>query len=127
MTTIGQAELDAARRQWGDALVAISTAFDEQGLVAATEFANQALDAVYGYAMGPVLFKPTMASGEQTFRPTRDGALSYFVGHNPDYPLDGGFGLKGWRRVESKRRRASSKTTSRCGWVASPSRIEPAR
>ena len=102
MTTIAETELEAARTMWGDALVAISTAYDDGGLAAATEIANATLDAVYGYEMGPVLFKPTMASGEQTFRPTREGALSYFVGQNPEFPGDGGFGLKGWRRVESK-------------------------
>ena len=48
------------------------------------------------------MFKPTMASGEQTFRPTREGALAYFVGHDEKYPLDGGFGIKGWRKVESE-------------------------
>ena len=35
-----------------------------------------------------------MAGGEQTFRTTREGALSYFIGHNEDFPQDGGFGLK---------------------------------
>ena len=60
------------------------------------------MDAAYGYNLGPVLFKPTLASGEQTFRPTRKGALSYFVGHDDDYPLDGGFGIRGWREVSSQ-------------------------
>jgi hypothetical protein len=26
------------------------------------------LDSAYGYRQGPVLFKPTLAGGEQTFR-----------------------------------------------------------
>ena len=43
-----------------------------------------------------------MASGEQTFRPTREGALSYFVGHDSQYPLDGGFGINSWRQVVSE-------------------------
>lgn len=99
--TITEQELQEARKIWGDALVAISTAYDESGIDAATELANGALDAAYGYNLGDVLFKPTLASGEQTFRPTREGALSYFVGHNDKYPKDGGFGLKSWRKVES--------------------------
>lgn len=98
--TITQQDLANARKAWGDALVAISTAYDEQGIEAATQLANEALDEAYGYNLGPVLFKPTLASGEQTFRPTREGALSYFVAGNPAYPGDGGFALKGWRRVE---------------------------
>ena len=99
---ITEQELAEARKIWGDALVAISEAYDDDGIEAATAVANAALDAAYGYDLGPVLFKPTMASGEQTFRPTRDGALAYFVGHSDEYPLDGGFGLKGWRKVESQ-------------------------
>jgi len=101
-TAITEQELAEARKIWGDALVAISTAYDETGIEAATELANGALDAAYGYNMGPVLFKPTLASGDQTFRPTRDGALAYFVGHSDEYPNDGGFGLKSWRKVESE-------------------------
>ena len=99
---ITEQELNEARQIWGDALVAISSAYDDRGIEAATELANQALDAAYGYNLGPVLFKPTLASGEQTFRPTREGALAYFVGHNSEYPLDKGFGLKSWRTVVSE-------------------------
>ncbi len=101
-TPITEQELAQARKNWGDALVAVSKAFEEGGIDAAREVAGATLDAAYGYNLGPVLFKPTLASGEQTFRPTREGALSYFVGHSDDYPLDGGFGIKGWRSVESE-------------------------
>ena len=99
---ITEQELTEARKIWGDALVAISKAYDESGIDPARAVANEAIDAAYGYNLGPVLFKPTMASGEQTFRPTREGALSYFVGHNSQYPLDGGFGIKSWRQVVSE-------------------------
>ncbi|MDJ0941752.1 MAG: phosphoribosyl-AMP cyclohydrolase [Woeseiaceae bacterium] len=102
MMAITEQELVDARKVWGDALVAVSKAFEEGGIDAATDVANGALDAAYGYNLGPVLFKPTLASGEKTFRPTREGALAYFVGHSDDYPLDGGFGIKGWRNVESE-------------------------
>ena len=64
--------------------------------------AAEALDAAYGYNIGPVLFKPTLTHGEQTFRTTRDGALAYFVGGNPEYPNDKGFALKGWQKYEFK-------------------------
>ena len=40
----------------------------------------------YGYQFGPVLFKPTLTAAPQTFRTTRDGALAYFVGGDPNYP-----------------------------------------
>ena len=100
--TITEEELTNARQIWGDALVAISKAYDEEGIDAARAVANGALDAAYGYELGHVLFKPTLASGEQTFRTTRDGALAYFVGHSDQYPGDGGFGIKGWRTVVSE-------------------------
>ena len=32
----------------------------------------------------------------------RRGDLSYFVGHDSDYPLDQGFGIKGWRSTTSE-------------------------
>ena len=69
--------------------------------------------------MGPVLFKPTMASGEQTFRPTKRGALSYFVGQDPEFPLDSGFGLKGWRDVKSETAAsfADGQVAMWMGWV----------
>ena len=99
---ITQDELAQARTAWGDALVAISKTYEADGIEAARALANDVLDAAYGYNMGEVLFKPTLASGEKTFRPTKKGALAYFVGHDDDYPLDGGFGLKGWREVVSE-------------------------
>ena len=102
MTEITEQELTDARQTWGNALIAISKAFEEEGIDAARVVANGALDAAYGYELGRVLFKPTLASGEQTFRTTRDGALAYFVGHSDDYPGDGGFGIKGWRSVVSE-------------------------
>lgn len=99
---ITEADLEQAREAWGDGLVAIATAYDNDGIDAARAVAERVIDAAYGYDLGPVLFKPTMASGEQTFRSTKAGALSYFVGHDPTHPLDGGFGLKGWQAVRSE-------------------------
>ncbi|MEL6540014.1 MAG: phosphoribosyl-AMP cyclohydrolase [Pseudomonadota bacterium] len=99
---ITQDELAQARKAWGDALVNISKIYEAEGIDAARALASDVLDAAYGYDMGDVLFKPTLASGEKTFRPTKEGALAYFVGHDDNYPLDGGFGLKGWREVVSE-------------------------
>lgn len=94
-------ELTAARKAWGEGLIAISKAYEEGGIDAARPVAENVLDAAYGYNLCPVLFKPTMASGDQTFRPTRHGALAYFVGHDAEFPLDGGFGIRGWRSMDS--------------------------
>mmetsp|Transcript_120599 Transcript_120599/g.209960 ORF Transcript_120599/g.209960 Transcript_120599/m.209960 type:complete len:688 (-) Transcript_120599:244-2307(-) len=99
---ITESEVLAAQEGWGKALVNIATTFDNQGLPAAKQLAGEIIDAAYGYQFGPVLFKPTLTTGDQTFRTTREGALSYFVGDNAAYPADGGFALKGWRKVEVK-------------------------
>lgn len=99
---ISETELAEVRTFWGDGLIAMSKAYEKQGIDGAHGVAQDFLDAAYGYNLCAVLFKPTMASGEQTFRLTRKGALSYFVGHDPDFPLDHGFGLKGWRKVTSE-------------------------
>ena len=94
---ITNAEVEAAQKAWADALVAISTEYDFNGKAAATRLAERAIDTAYGYSMGPVLFKPSLAAAPTTFRTTREGALSYFVGGNPNYPADSGFALKHWR------------------------------
>ncbi|MFZ9394891.1 MAG: hypothetical protein ACO25F_02380 [Erythrobacter sp.] len=94
---ITQAEVESAQQAWGNALVAIATEFDTKGHAAAKALAEKVLDSAYGYAMGPVLFKPTLTVAPQTFRTTRDGALAYFVGGDKNFPNDTGFALKGWR------------------------------
>lgn len=99
-TTITEADVLAAQQAWGDALVRISDAHAKGGQDAARAAAEQALDSAYDYAQGPVLFKPTLTTDPQIFRTDREGALSYFVGGNPDYPQDTGFALKEWADVE---------------------------
>lgn len=98
---ITKEDIAAALAIWGDQKVAISRAFEAGGVDAARKAATAHLDTNYGYNLGPVLFKPTMASGEQTFRPTKAGALAYFCGHSAEYPLDAGFAIRGWRGMES--------------------------
>merc|ERR1712039_523104 len=79
---------------------AISKKYEAEGYEAAKELAGTIIDTAYGYHYGPVCFKPTLAGGSQTFRPTRKGALAYFVGGDKEYPNDSGFGIKGWRKVK---------------------------
>jgi hypothetical protein len=92
----------AAQKAWGEALVAISTTYDTKGFVAAKALAEKVIDSAYGYQFGTVLFKPTLTVAPQTFRTTRAGALAYFVGGDPAFPMDKGFALNGWRSVEIK-------------------------
>lgn len=93
-------EVLAAQRAWGEGLVSIATAQREGGPERGRAVAAQVIDGAYGYAAGPVLFKPTLTQGPQTFRVTREGALAYFAGGNPAFPSDSGFAFNNWARVE---------------------------
>ena len=90
--TIRVGEVKAAQDAWCGALVAISTAHAEGGLAKSKPLSSDIIDAAYAYQFGPVAFKPTWAYGEKTFRTTKDGALSYFIGDDPNYN-DPGFGI----------------------------------
>ncbi len=73
---------------WGDAVVAIGKAGKD-----APKVAEKAAKAAYAFDLGPIQFKPTLAS-ETPFRPDLEGSLSYFVGGNPKYAEDKGFALE---------------------------------
>ena len=99
-SNITEAEVLAAQTAWGDALLQIGKDYAQGGHAKAKATAAAVIDAAYGYNMGPVLFKPTLTETPQTFRTTREGALSYFVGGDSNFPKDTGFALKGWTAVE---------------------------
>lgn len=96
-TPITEAEVNAAQQAWCDALVKIGKVYAEGGDY--KKLASDVIDASYDYAGGKVFFKPTLASGKDTFRPTKAGALAYFVGGDPKFPGDTGFALKKWMKV----------------------------
>ena len=98
--TITKHDISNALGDWGDGIITISKAYEDKGVDLAQEIAEQTLDKLYGFELGPVLFKPTMSGGKQTFRTTNTGALSYFIGHNSEYPSDSGFAIKFWRSVK---------------------------
>ncbi len=98
-TPITVAEVEAAQRAWGAGLVAIAAANREGGPQRANAVALDALNRLYGFESGPVLFKPTLTRAPQTFRVTRESALAYFVGQDPAFPGDTGFALGDWRAV----------------------------
>jgi hypothetical protein len=94
-TRITEFEVIAAQKAWCDALVKIGKVHQEGGDYKAV--ASQAIDNLYDYKEGKVFFKPTYTFGKNTFRPTKAGALSYFVGGNPSFPEDDpGFALQPW-------------------------------
>lgn len=94
---ISELEVVKAQRLWGEGIVRIGKVFSDKGdyQTEAAEF----IQDMYGYDLGSVLFKPTLASEEQ-FRPSFDAALSYFVGHNDAYPEDKGFAIKPYTNVK---------------------------
>ncbi|MFZ4761541.1 MAG: hypothetical protein ACOYK8_01830 [Alphaproteobacteria bacterium] len=87
---ITQDEIFAQQKAWGDGIVAIGAAKDHKK--AAIEHINK----LYGYDIGPVLFKPTKAAIIE-FRDTKEEALSYFVGGKE--PEDDGFALAPFTKV----------------------------
>ncbi|TVR76216.1 MAG: hypothetical protein EA412_14140 [Chitinophagaceae bacterium] len=95
VNTIKLDEVIAAQQAWVDALVEIGRLKTIGGDYRA--FAEQVLSSAYHYDNGEVLFKPTLAHGDQTFRSTKTGALAYFVGGVSAYPDDKGFALKPWK------------------------------
>lgn len=88
------AEIEGAQTAWCAGLVEIGKVGASGGDAAAK--ATEILSTAYDYDAGTVLFKPTLAHGEQTFRLTKEGAHAYFVGGNPAFPDDHGFALKEW-------------------------------
>lgn len=87
-------EVEAAQKEWGEGIVAISRSHAEGGDYSARARAH--LDELYNYGHGMVLFKPTLAADDQ-FRGTYDEALSYFV--KGKLAEDSGFAIKGWTDV----------------------------
>ena len=92
--TITEKEVNDAQQAWCDALVKIGKIHTEGG--DAKAFAKQVLADAYHYDEGKVFFKPTLAFGQNTFRNTKEGALSYFVGGDSNFPEDKGFALTPW-------------------------------
>ena len=87
---ITEAQVNAAQQAWCDGLLNIGEVYRQHGDYQAV--ASRFIDDLYDYNEGRVFFKPTLAFGEHTFRPTKEGALSYFV--KGVIPTDEGFALK---------------------------------
>jgi len=81
---------------WSNGIIRIGKVYTEKGDYK-TEAENH-INALYGYNLGKVLFKPTLAS-ETQFRLTKEGALSYFVGHNENFSEDHGFAINPWINI----------------------------
>jgi len=99
---ISHEELEAITTEWGDRLVAISTAHAEgEDYV---QVAADTLDDLYAFDYTQVLFKPTL-SATNPFRGTWAEAASYFIGASAGEDTfieeDGqGFATLGWTDVQ---------------------------
>jgi hypothetical protein len=93
---ITQEEVIKTQKTWGDALVNLGKTYTDGGDY--EKVAKNLVNTLYAYQTGQVLFKPTKASDDK-FRETKEGAISYFVGHNKNFPEDKGFALKPWTNV----------------------------
>ena len=91
---ITQEDISQVQKSWGQAVVKLGRLFVEGGDYAG--FAEEVASSAYAYDDDvPVLFKPTKCKVRQ-FRPTKAGAVSYFVGGNDCFPEDQGFALQPW-------------------------------
>ena len=87
-------EVNKAQREWCDRLVATSRAYPNGDY---RKLANEFIDDLYDFQEGRVFFRPTLALAPRNFRTTREGALAYFIGEDPDnFPDDKGFIKLGW-------------------------------
>lgn len=101
-TSITLNDIKKMQKEWGNAIKNITKDyFNKKDYV---KTAREAINELYGYDKTNVLFKPTKAV-EHPFRPTKIGALSYFVGHKAikgGFTEDKGFAIndgKGWKSV----------------------------
>ena len=107
---ITKAEIKTAQKQWGDAIVDIGKKYmDGKDVVA---IAKSCISNLYNYSGKgkgkdddeEVLFKPTKCEVIQ-FRPTLDGAISYFVGDDfadLGFTEDKGFAIAPYKAVHFK-------------------------
>lgn len=93
ITKITKSEVERAQKRWGRAIVEIGKEYSNGGDF--VQCAKGHINELYAYGDGDVLFKPTKCEMIQ-FRPTSDGALSYFVGNefaNVGFSEDNGFAI----------------------------------
>jgi hypothetical protein len=96
MKSLTEDAVQSAQREWGDAIVRLGQIHKHDGPI--REEAIASIEQLYAIQDGGILFKPTLAA-KIPFRTTLEGALSYFIGGNPDFPEDGGFVRQPWIAV----------------------------
>ena len=85
-----------AQKNWADAIIKIGSL--KQDRKACEEETLKSIDTLYAFGSHNVLFKPTKASSIP-FRLNKEGAKSYFIGGNKNFPEDSGFALRPWTNI----------------------------
>ncbi|GBD87690.1 hypothetical protein BMS3Abin03_01624 [bacterium BMS3Abin03] len=85
-----------AQEAWGNAIVKIGKLKADRESY--EKITDKLLDKLYAFKNGEILFKPTRAAAIQ-FRTNKEGAMSYFIGGNDNFPEDKGFALQPWTNI----------------------------
>jgi hypothetical protein len=92
--------IEKLQRSWADGIIAIG-----QASLSSDDYQNLAQQFVRDHYLfqddKPLLFKPTRAC-DIPFRGTIQGATSYFVGGDQNFPEDNGFALEPWLDIKFK-------------------------
>tara|TARA_B100001142_G_C14339949_1_gene657425 strand:+ start:2776 stop:3249 length:474 start_codon:yes stop_codon:yes gene_type:complete len=96
LDSITEKEVLDIQEEWASGVIDIGKKFIQKEDYRSC--AETFLDHLYAFSMGDVLFKPTLVSKIQ-FRLTIDGALSYFIGGDVNFPEDTGFALMNWQKI----------------------------
>ena len=93
---ITKEDVISVQKKWSNGLLEI--VHQHQNNLDFISCASEFIDRLYDYQNSDVLFKPTLAR-EIQFRNSKEGALSYFVSNNENFPEDKGFALKNWTNI----------------------------
>lgn len=93
---ISKKDVVEAQQEWGQYIIKIGELKGNRE--ACEELTEEFVEKLYGYDLGTVLFKPTLAA-EKQFRGTFEGGKSYMIGGDENFSEDGGFALKPWTEV----------------------------
>lgn len=94
-TPITEPHVHEAQADWAAAIIEIGAQPTPQD---SKVMAENYTVILYACNTTGVVFKPTLARDPQ-FRDTFTGALSYFVGQDPNFPQDTGFALDAWINI----------------------------
>jgi hypothetical protein len=93
---IDKEDILKAQKSWGEAIIKIGSLKEDRK--ACEEETLKSIDSLYAFGSHKVLFKPTKASSIP-FRLNKEGAKSYFIGGDKNFPEDSGFALRPWTNI----------------------------